>query len=159
MSIHRLQPHLVAELIARHRRRSARLLPLGAGALLLSIGLGVGKGTDFHWEQVPRTVPFIALGLAALLVWLMVRALRAQREQLVRHLESYALTLGEDTVSHRSATLSEQRLTRAELARVEESPTLGLRLHSRDQDTPFTVPRQLQGYDVVRATLLGWRNP
>ena len=106
-------------------------------------GLRDGRGVD------ALVVPF------AILVVLVVVSYVRRMARFRTRWASFEIALGEDAIAREVAGFPPVRIARAEVAAVEEIPTgLAVRdAHGRG----LVVPRELEGYEGVRAALAAWR--
>jgi hypothetical protein len=126
--------------------------------VMIAVVLAAMAGSHLYYQslsqQQDRPAPLpgevwvaMAIGLAGLVVFSMVRAVR-------RAVNSYRLRLEPDALSIEMAGLLPQRVTRAEVTLVRERAG-GLEIF-RARGLPVGIARSLEGYAEVRAALLTW---
>jgi len=153
MSTYRLRPEGMA-LVARDLRRMVyRRIPLMVAAL--GVGLAVPPLAGVPLSPLGMVaLGVLGLGVTAFSLW---GGLRRAELQFAQHFESYSLELGDEVLSHRSAVQPEKRLTRGEVAHIEEAPLVGLLVRGRTPADVIIISPHLAGYDEVRARLASWR--
>ena len=106
-------------------------------------GLRDGRGID------ALAVPF------AILVVLVVLSYVRRMARFRARWASFEIALGEDAIARDLAGFPKVRIARAEVDAIEEIPAgLAVRdVHGRG----LVVPRELDGYEGVRAALAAWR--
>ncbi len=106
-------------------------------------GLEGGRGTD---------ALFIPFGILTVLV---VLSYFRRMARFRARWASFEIALGEDAIAREIAGFPPVRIARDEVATIEEIPA-GLAIRD-GRGRGLVVPRELDGYEGVRATLASWR--
>jgi len=138
----------MAQVASRMRRRFALTAAL-AFALLVAIALGAMRGDD-------RSGRTLAFGLLLLLALVIASWLRRRRRFRARW-ASFEIVLEPDAIARSVEGSRPERIARAEVSALEERRA-GIAVRGPDGRGVF-VPRELDGYERVRAALLAWRSP
>jgi hypothetical protein len=101
-----------------------------------------------------RGVDALVLPFALLLVLVVVSYVRRMARFRARW-TSFEIALGEDAIAREVAGFPPVRIARAEVTAVEEIPA-GLAVRDGG-GRGLVVPRELEGYEGVRAALAAWR--
>jgi hypothetical protein len=144
----RLRPDAMAAVARRVNRRFALTAAL-AFALLVAIAVGTMRGDDTSGRT-------LAFGLLLLLALVIGSYLRRQGRFRARW-ASFEIMLEPDALSRTVEGFRPERIARAEVTAVEER-TVGLVVRG-PAGRAVVVPRELDGYERVRAAVLAWRPP
>jgi hypothetical protein len=143
-----LRPDAMARVAAKVNRRFALTAALAFG-LLVAIAVGTMRGED----GAGRTLAFGLLFLFALVVASYVRRQGRFRARWA----SFEIVLEPDAIARTVEGYRPERIARAEITAVEERPA-GLAVRG-PEGRAVIVPRDLDGYERVRAAVLAWRPP
>ena len=142
----RLRADAMAKVAAKVNRRFALTAAL-AFALLVAIAAGTMRGEDGSGRA-------LAFGLLFLFVLVVGSYVRRQGRFRARW-ASFEIVLEPDAIARTVDGYRPERITRAEATAVEERPA-GLAVRAAG-GRAVVVPRELDGYERVRAALLAWR--
>lgn len=154
MSTYRLRPEGMALVAKDLRRMVFRRIPLMV--LALGVGLALPRLSGMTLSPVGLSaVAVLGLGVMGFSLW---AGLRKAELQFTQHFETYSLELSDEALVHRSEVLPEKRLTRGEVALIEEAPVVGLVVRGRTAADVIVISPHLTGYEEVRARLSSWRS-
>jgi hypothetical protein len=141
----RLRADAMAAVARRVNRRFALTAAL-AFTLLVAIAVGTMRGEDGSTRS-------LAFGLVLLLVLVVASFVRRQGRFRARW-ASFEIVLEEDGIGRTVDGFRPERIARAEVTAVEERPA-GLAVRGPG-GRAVVVPREVDGYERVRAVVLGW---
>jgi len=142
----RLRAGAMAAVAARMNRRFA-LTAAMAFALLVALAFGMLRGDG----SGPRTLVFGLLLLLALVALTYRRRVRRFRARWA----SFEIALEPEAIARTVEGYSPVRIARGEVTALEEHAA-GVTVRGAG-GKGLVVPRELEGYDEVRAALAGWR--
>jgi hypothetical protein len=145
VSRYRLRPEASRATARRMNRRFLATLVAVVALVLAAYGAGLrdpGRGLD------ALVIPFALLLVLAAFSY--VRRMRRFRARWA----SFEIALEEEAIGRAVVGFPAVRILRAEVAALEDVPA-GLAVRARD-GRGLVVPRELDGYERVRAALAGW---
>lgn len=132
------------------RRRAIRQSALLYGGIGVFVLMLTNRGDFSRAGLVGLAVGgSVTLVLITLLIWSGVRA-------LPKEWDSYALLVGDDTLTWRHYRLGEAIIRRNEVTQIEEFPTNGLMVKTVDSKRIIFIKTALEEYDTVRTLLTSW---
>jgi len=153
MSTYRLRPEGMTLVAKDLRRMVYGRIPIMV--LALGVGLAVPPLAGMPLSAVGLgALAVLGLGVTAFSLW---AGLRRTEAQFAQHFETYSLELSDEALVHRSQVLPEKRLTRGDVAHIEEAPVVGLVVKGRTAADVIVISPHLAGYEEVRTRLSAWR--
>jgi nitrogen fixation-related uncharacterized protein len=146
-----------------HATKTYRLKPEGVEAILRQMKLTMmamivvvfGVFVSTIWRQGGRQPEFLIIIAAALPVvgWLLVRQIKRYRKSW----ESFQLIVGPDFIRREQAGYPPLEIRREEVRGIFEGARSGLVVRTMQIHKMLFVPKDLEGYEELRAQLQQWR--